>query len=163
MRGPYIQTPTLPQAWAFISLAHPIFTIDPPHSKSQHIMPGPINTLLIDGSFEELAEELAHYIDEIRKKNGEESSNIQGEVSPLLEQGQQDEVLKKLVTGSSALNKAPEKGMFWICPKAAVAYCSLLTVLQNSLPLTTSLSILFVNLPTSIASSPKYAQTFRRQ
>ena len=73
-------------------------------------MPGQINTLLIDGTFEELADELGHYVDEVKKKGGDANSNIQSEIAPLLEQGQKDEVLKKLVTGSSALNAAPEKG-----------------------------------------------------
>lgn len=70
------------------------------------MMPGPANTLLIEGSFEELADELAHYIDEV-KKNG---SDLQSKVALLLEQGQKDEALKKLVTGSTMLNKAPETG-----------------------------------------------------
>ncbi|KAI9841468.1 MAG: hypothetical protein M1837_000686 [Sclerophora amabilis] len=72
-------------------------------------MPGPTNTLLIEGAFEELAEELAQYLDSIRRTHGDESSNVHGEVSPLLEQGQRDDVLKKLVTASAALNSAPEK------------------------------------------------------
>jgi translation initiation factor 3 subunit M len=73
-------------------------------------MPGPVNTLLIDGSFEELSDELAQYIDEIKKRQGEEGT-VQAEISPLLKQGQKDEVLKKLVLGSSVLNAAPEKGL----------------------------------------------------
>ena len=73
-------------------------------------MPGPTNTLLIEGSFEELADELAHYIDEIRKKQGDDGQGIQAEITPLLEQGQKNEALKKIVTGSAVLNAAPEKG-----------------------------------------------------
>ena len=76
-------------------------------------MPGPSNILLIEGSFEELADELAHYIDDVRKKSTEESAEIQSEIAPLLEQGQKDEALKKLVTGSSVLNLAPEKGIIF--------------------------------------------------
>ena len=72
-------------------------------------MPGTINTLLIDGSFEELADELAQYIDDLKKKAGE-SSSIQSEIAPLLEQQKQQDVLKKLVDGSGALSSAPEKG-----------------------------------------------------
>lgn len=78
-------------------------------------MPGPTNTLLIEGSFEELADELAHYIDEVKKKPSEDGSGIQSEIAPLLEQGQKDEALKKIVTGSTILNSAPEKG-FLLCP-----------------------------------------------
>ena len=73
-------------------------------------MPGPSNTLLIEGSFEELADELAHYIGEVQKKQNHDAANLQEEVTPLLEQGKRDEVLKKLVTASSVLNTAPEKG-----------------------------------------------------
>lgn len=73
-------------------------------------MPGPTNTLLIEGSFEELADELAHYIDEVKKKPVEDGSSIQSEIASLLEQGQKDEALKKIVTGSTVLNTAPEKG-----------------------------------------------------
>ena len=79
-------------------------------------MPGPTNTLLIEGSFEELADELAHYIDEMRKKQSEDGATIQAEITPLLEQGQKDEALKRLVTGSTVLNTAPEKGTLIILP-----------------------------------------------
>ena len=74
-------------------------------------MTGPSNTLLIEGSFKELADELAYYIDEVQKKQTPESASIQAEVTPLLEKNQKDEVLKKLVTGSEVLNTAPEKGI----------------------------------------------------
>ena len=65
-----------------------------------------INTLLIEGSFEELANELASYIDGIRKSD----SPIQPEVAKLLEDSKPQDVLKKLVTNASVLNSAPEKG-----------------------------------------------------
>lgn len=74
-------------------------------------MPAPINTLLIDGSFEELAEELATYIDDIKKKQGDEASNLHGDLGPILQAGKKDDALKKLVTASPTLNLAPEKGM----------------------------------------------------
>ena len=73
-------------------------------------MTGPSNTLLIEGTFEELVEELAHYLGELQKKQNPDAPNLQAEVAPLLEQGQKDEVLKKLVTASSVLSIAPEKG-----------------------------------------------------
>ena len=73
-------------------------------------MPSPTNTLLIEGSFEELADELAHYVDEVQKKQSPDNANVQAEITPLLEKGQKDEVLKKLVTASDVLNIAPEKG-----------------------------------------------------
>jgi len=61
------------------------------------------NTLLIEGSFEELSEELAVYID------GLSQSSVQSEVAPLLKEGNKVDALKKIVTASSALNSAPEK------------------------------------------------------
>lgn len=73
-------------------------------------MPGPANTLLVEGSFEELVDELAAYIDGIRKKQSEDSPSLNSEITPLLEQGQKDEALKKIVTGSSILNSAHERG-----------------------------------------------------
>ena len=73
-------------------------------------MPAPSNTLLIDGTFEELAEELGQYIDDIKKKQGDEASSVRTDLTPLLEQGQHDDVLKKLVSNSITLNSAPEKG-----------------------------------------------------
>jgi hypothetical protein len=74
-------------------------------------MPGPVNTLLIDGSFEELSDELAHYLDD-RKRQGDDGTSLQADIAPLLEQGQKDEVLRRLVAASAVLNSAPEKGNF---------------------------------------------------
>ena len=86
-------------------------------------MPAPTNTLLIEGSFTELADEFAQYIDALRKEG-----NLQAEIAPLLEplrqqeqsEGepdlkQRDEVLKKLVGAAAALNGAPEKGELVKC------------------------------------------------
>jgi translation initiation factor 3 subunit M len=83
-------------------------------------MPAPTTTLLIEGSFSELADEFAQYLDALRKTEG---ATLQAEISPLLEplreqeqsdaepdRKQRDEVLKKLVAAASALNTAPEKG-----------------------------------------------------
>lgn len=74
-------------------------------------MPGPTTTLLIEGTFDELADELAQYLDNLKKSQGDEGSNVQAEVAQLLQEGKKDDVLKKLVMGSQALNQAPEKGM----------------------------------------------------
>ena len=74
-------------------------------------MPGPLNTLLIEGSFAELSEELAHYLDEILKKQPDRAAHTWAEVEPLLQEGSEDDVLKKLVTASAALNAAPERGV----------------------------------------------------
>lgn len=80
-----------------------------PHAPTT--MPGPKNTLLIEGSFEELTDEFAQYIDTLKKSQGDEASNLQGETADLLKDNKKDEVLKRLVVGAQALNQAPEKGM----------------------------------------------------
>jgi translation initiation factor 3 subunit M len=88
-------------------------------------MPGPSNTLLIEGSFSELAEELAQYLDPLNKT--EPGGGLEAEIKPALKeirekeeaeepsdpdalQKQKDEVLKKLVGRAGVLNAAPEKG-----------------------------------------------------
>jgi translation initiation factor 3 subunit M len=73
-------------------------------------MPGPTTTLLIEGSFEELADELAQYIDNLKKSQGDESSKIQQETAEDLKDNKKDDALKKLIMGSQSLNQAPEKG-----------------------------------------------------
>jgi translation initiation factor 3 subunit M len=73
-------------------------------------MPGPTTTLLIEGSFEELADELAQYIDNLKKSQGEEGSTVQSSVAQFLKDEKKDDVLKQLVMGSQTLNSAPEKG-----------------------------------------------------
>jgi translation initiation factor 3 subunit M len=70
-------------------------------------MAGPVNTLLIDGSFEELVNELATYIDNLKNAG---DTTLATEIAPLLEQSKKDDVLKKLVLASAALHNAPEKG-----------------------------------------------------
>ncbi|MCJ1339976.1 hypothetical protein MMC09_005269 [Bachmanniomyces sp. S44760] len=110
-------------------------------------MPGPSNTLLIEGSFEELTDELAHYIDEIKKKQGEENTSVQAEITPLLEQGQKDDALKKLVNGSTILNAAPEKEFI-------AAYNLLVHLVRQSPNLDRFLPKICQNLSQPITSSP---------
>jgi translation initiation factor 3 subunit M len=88
-------------------------------------MPGPSNTLLIEGSFSELADELAQYVDTVSKS--EADTGIQNDIARSLGeirekeqseepvdaasiQKQKDEVLKKIVGNAGVLNSAPEKG-----------------------------------------------------
>ena len=68
----------------------------------------PTNTLLIEGPFEELADELAQYIDSLKK---DAEDGIQPEVQKLLQDGKKEDALKKLVSAAIVLNSAPEKGM----------------------------------------------------
>lgn len=85
-------------------------------------MPAPTNTLLIEGSFSELCEELAQYLDVLRTNN-EGGAGVAAEIAPQLETLRQqeqsgeeanlavrDEVLKKIVAAGAVLNSAPEKG-----------------------------------------------------
>ena len=91
-------------------------------------MPGPSNTLLIEGSFSELAEELAQYIDNLSKTEAGAGvqSEIESSIAKIREaeapqetetadatQGQKDkdDVLKKIVTKATVLNSAPERGL----------------------------------------------------
>ena len=86
-------------------------------------MPAASHTLLIEGSFSELAEEFAQYLDNLSKS--EEGTGVQADIGPILNklreaeqnqestdstQKQKDDVLKKIVTKSAVLNGAPEKG-----------------------------------------------------
>lgn len=64
------------------------------------------NLVFLEGTFPDLCEEFAGYIDNINKVTGD---GLQTEIKPLLEANQKDDVLKKLVVGSLALNNAPEK------------------------------------------------------
>lgn len=73
-------------------------------------MPAPANTLLIEGSFEELADELAVYIDNLKKAQGEENPAVQSDVKKALEANSKDDALKSLVGQAAILNSAPEKG-----------------------------------------------------
>ena len=76
-------------------------------------MAEPANMLLIEGSFEELAEELAQYLDNARKPaGGEDGGSTHADVMRFLAQNQKDEVLKKLVMASACLNSVPERGKF---------------------------------------------------
>jgi translation initiation factor 3 subunit M len=71
-------------------------------------MPAPTNTLLIEGTFDELAVELAQYLDNLSKNEGE---GLAHEIQESLQQEQKDEVLKKIITKAQVLNSAPERGM----------------------------------------------------
>jgi len=110
-------------------------------------MPGSTNTLLIEGSFEELSDELAHYVDEIRRRQGDDGATLQADITPILEQGQKDEALKKLVTGSAVLNAAPEKEFI-------AAYNLLVHLVRQSPNLDKFLPKICQNLSAPITSSP---------
>ena len=75
-------------------------------------MPAPTNTLLIEGSLEELSDELATYIDNLRKSQNVEGAPIQPEVASLLQEKKNEDAMKKLVGAAAILNSAPEKGVW---------------------------------------------------
>lgn len=82
------------------------------------IMSGHINTLLIEGSFEELCDELAVYLDGLLTAQNQ-TANVQSEIQPLLQAEKKDNVISALVKSSAVLNTAPERGvspMLVACP-----------------------------------------------
>ncbi|PBP28396.1 pci domain containing protein [Diplocarpon rosae] len=66
-------------------------------SSALYSMAPSTSQVFIDGSFADLAQELADYL------------HIGPEIQPLLEENKKDDALKKLVTASIALNNTPEK------------------------------------------------------
>ena len=77
-------------------------------------MPGIQRLSLVEGAFEELASELAAYLDSLKGEGSTVASDITSHLADpeKPEQSQQtdkDAVLKKLVTASSVLNSAPER------------------------------------------------------
>ncbi|KAF4310174.1 hypothetical protein GTA08_BOTSDO03065 [Botryosphaeria dothidea] len=113
-------------------------------------MPAPTNTLLIEGSFEELVEELAQYLDVLRKSHGEEASDLHGECAQLLQEKKKDDVLKKLVTASAVLNVAPEKGE----NEFVAAYNLLIHLVRQSPSVNMYLPPMCKNVSKPITSSP---------
>lgn len=102
-----------------------------------------VSTLLIEGSFAELAEELAQYLDTL-EENADVLSSIESELGQIREidsqetantsaQKYKDDILKKIITKATVLNKAPERGMSGVRDSKMV----LTNGVQNSLLLTT--------------------------
>ncbi|KAJ5558475.1 hypothetical protein N7461_002447 [Penicillium sp. DV-2018c] len=123
-------------------------------------MPAPTNTLLIEGSFTELADEFAQYIDALRKEG-----SLQTEIAPLLEPlrqqeqsngeadlKQRDEVLKKLVSSATALNSAPEK-------EITSAYNLLIHLVHQSSDVDVFLPRICTYLAKPITTSPQFGPT----
>jgi translation initiation factor 3 subunit M len=91
--------------------------------------------VFIEGSFADLAQELADFL------------NIGPEVTPLLEQNKKDDALKKLVTASIALNSIPEK-------EIQAAYNLLVYLVLQSPSVNMFLPRVCENLSKPITSSP---------
>ncbi|KAK2802489.1 hypothetical protein FQN49_008894, partial [Arthroderma sp. PD_2] len=136
----------------------------------------PTNTLLIEGSFDELADELARYIDSIRKSVSAASAtpdaevpSVHAEVAPLLEklrekehseaelteaqskqvEKEKDEVLKKLVLAAPVLNGAPEK-------EITAAYNLLVYLIRQSAAVSMFLPRICSFLAKPMPSSPQH-------
>jgi translation initiation factor 3 subunit M len=82
-------------------------------------MPGAVSTLLIEGTFEELAEELSIYIDNLRKSQGDDET-VRSEVVKFKDSEKKDDALKALVGAAAVLNNAPEKVKSFGDPVVAV-------------------------------------------
>ena len=104
-------------------------------SAALHEMAPSTQQVFIDGSFQDLAQELADYL------------SIGPEVQPLLETNKKDEVLKKLVTASTALNATPEK-------EFTAAYNLLVYLVIQSPSVNIFLPKICDNLSRPITSSP---------
>jgi translation initiation factor 3 subunit M len=104
-----------------------------------------VSQVFVDGTFEDLADELAQYIDALRKT--EENAGVRAEIKPLIEANQKDEVLKKLITASTVLNSAPEK-------EFTAAYNLLVYLVIQSPNVNIFLQKVCDNLSRPIASSP---------
>jgi translation initiation factor 3 subunit M len=91
--------------------------------------------VFLEGSFVDLAKDLADYL------------NIGAEIQPLLDSNQKDEVLKKLVTASIALNSIPEK-------EFTAAYNLLIFLVLQSPSVNMFLPRICDNLSKPITSSP---------
>ena len=101
--------------------------------------------VFIDGNFEDLADELAAYIDNLKKVD--EDAGVRAEIKPLLEANKKDDALKKLVTGSPVLNSAPEK-------EFTAAYNLLVYLVIQSPNVNMFLPKICENLSRPITSSP---------
>lgn len=101
--------------------------------------------VFIDGTFEDLADELAGYIDNVKKVN--EAEGVRAEIKPLLAANKKDDVLKKLVTAAPALNAAPEK-------EFTAAYNLLVYLIVQSPNVNMFLPKVCENLSRPIVSSP---------
>ena len=115
-------------------------------------MPGILKLSLVEGPFEELATELASYLDNLKG----DSSSLATDIAPLLADAEKperpketnkDAVLKKLVVASPALNAAPEREL-------QAAYNLLIHLISQSQDPETYLPPVCKYLSQPITSSP---------
>lgn len=110
-------------------------------------MPG-VKLSLVEGSFEELSQELAEYLDKLNA-----STSTSSDIEPLIKDKEadsidKDAVLKKLVTASSALNAAPEREL-------QAAYNLLIHLVSQAPNPEMYMPKICANLTSPITSSPQ--------
>ncbi|KAF3912042.1 hypothetical protein ABW21_db0200948 [Orbilia brochopaga] len=109
-------------------------------------MASTVNTLLVEGSFDDQVIELAEYFDSL--KGGEPT--LAQELQPLLEKGEKEDVMEKLVEASSVLSQAPEK-------EYIPAYNLLVHLIRTSPLLPSLLDTVTANLSVPLKTSPNGA------
>ncbi|KAK6344000.1 hypothetical protein TWF696_007650 [Orbilia brochopaga] len=109
-------------------------------------MASTVNTLLVEGSFDDQVIELAEYFDTL--KGGEPT--LAQELQPLLEKGEKEDVMEKLVEASSVLSQAPEK-------EYIPAYNLLVHLIRTSPLLPSLLDTVTANLSVPLKNSPNGA------
>ncbi|RPB26128.1 PCI-domain-containing protein [Terfezia boudieri ATCC MYA-4762] len=98
---------------------------------------------MVEGSFYDQVDELAQYLDTVNQTPGV----LSGELAPLAEREEKDEMVRKLVNASSALSQAPEKEFI-------PSYNLLIHLVRPSPLLPELLPIILNNLSTPPPSSP---------
>lgn len=144
-------------------------------------MSGPQTTLLIEGSFRELVEELTEYIDNVKKNQGDSSASLHSDVATALDkytaaeesqnneeaEAAKEEVLKVVVPGSEVLNAVPERGWYQnevntflflssltVLLEFIAAYNLLIHLIQQSTNLNEYLPSVCRSLSSDVSSSP---------
>ncbi|KAF2149819.1 PCI-domain-containing protein [Myriangium duriaei CBS 260.36] len=110
-------------------------------------MPAATNTLIVEGSFEELSDEFATYLDSLNAGQNQQSS-VQSDVQPLLQGGKKEDALKKLVVASSVLRNAPER-------EFVAAYNQLVHLVRQAPKPEMFLAPICQNLSQPVTSSPQ--------
>ncbi|KAF8451509.1 PCI domain-containing protein [Terfezia claveryi] len=98
---------------------------------------------MVEGSFYDQVDELAQYLDTVNQTPGV----LSGELAPLAEREEKDEMVRKLANASSALSQAPEKEFI-------PSYNLLIHLVRPSPLLPELLPIILNNLSTPPSSSP---------
>lgn len=104
-----------------------------------------INTLMVEGTFDDQIIELAQYIDTISKTNPSQGLSL--DIENFVENDQKEEALKKTVAASAALSSAPEREFI-------PAYNLLIHLARSSPEFPTYITTFLENLSTPPPTSP---------